>query len=208
MVTNMTFRINNNDGDSSFAGSPGDYVAVDLVEDILYWTAGSVRLADGQAKDPTSTELDEAATLIDAGSDVQIAHCLLNDDSSGLLDEVEGMGANHQFVFCFDFDDATATEPQLEAWDDNTYGSASNHVLGNGTPANSMVKAIATTAGAPGGLPWGTAIAGAANVVGLNSGNPLGAAGQLYANIRLLVPTGYSTPFSETPVLTVRYTWS
>ena len=124
------------------------------------------------------------------------------------------MGENKRYVFAFSFDGATASEPKLEAWDDSDHDSTDKHVLGNGTPDNSFVKAICTTNSLP-GVNWtGSAIAGA-NKLNLNDGNgalgdvPSGQTTQeLYANIKIVIPAGYSTPAVESFVLTVRYTWN
>ena len=128
--------------------------------------------------------------------------------------EVKGMGENKQYVFNFSFDGDTATEPRLEAWDDSTHTSIDAHVLGNGTPANSMLKAKATAYALPGAGWAGTPIAGVANYVLLNAG--MGAielgtgetSKELYANIKIVIPASYPTPAVETFVLTCRFTWN
>ena len=124
------------------------------------------------------------------------------------------MGENKRYVYAFSFDGATASEPTCEAYDDSDHDSTAKHVLGNGTPANSFVKAVCTTASLPGASWAGAAIAGA-NKLLLNNGNgalaalPSGVTSQeLYANIKLVIPSAYATPAVETFVLTVRYTWA
>lgn len=211
MATSLNIWLNNtvNCGiNQDRATVPGNYVQMDLAADLLLWTAGSARVADGQAKDPSSAELDEAATLIQVGA-VEVDKCILNDDSSGFLDEIPGAGStDDRYVFCLAFDAATATEPTLEAWDTNAHSTANNHVLGAGTPGNSMVKAVRTTAGTPGAGWAGTPIAGA-NTLQLNGGGgALGGATDVYVNIHLDIPGAYAVPFSETPVIVIRYTWS
>jgi hypothetical protein len=127
------------------------------------------------------------------------------------------MGENKRYVFCFSFDGATANEPQLEAWDNSDHDTIDKHVLGFGTPANSMVKAICTTLALPDASWVGTAIAGdgVTRVVKLNAGNgaldvlETGETSQeLYANIKIEIPMAYAIPAVESFILTVRYTWN
>ena len=56
----------------------------------------------------------------------------------------------------------------------------------------------------------GTPIAGSIlpNILELNGGGgSLGGATEIYVNLKVLIPGNFATPFSETPVLTVRYTF-
>jgi len=221
MATNLTVRVNYVDADLAYEDTGAGYIALDLDHDYLIWTAGSAIVKDLMTSEPTPTELNEAATIIDASVDVTVALCLLMDYShdvggSYYTHKVIGMGENKRYVFNFAFDGDTASEPQLEAWDDDNHTTYAKHVLGNGTPANSMIKAICTTSSLP-GVDWtGTAIAGddSARVLQLNDGN--GAISlstgeserNLYANLKIVIPAGYGTPAVETFVLTCRYTWN
>jgi hypothetical protein len=117
---------------------------------------------------------------------------------------------NHRYVICLAFDGATATEPTLEAWDDDTHLTANLNCLGLGTPANSMLKAVLTTGGAPGASWVGTPIAGGAapNVLMLNNlGGALPGATDVYVNIHWDVPASFLTPFVEQPVVSIRFTY-
>lgn len=211
MATAMDFFINYVDADVNYATTPADYIEVDLTNDYLIWSA---TLDDLMTHEPTAEELNENASIIDDSADVTVAECLLMDYShdvggSYYTHLVKGMGENKRYVFAFSFDGATATEPQLEAWDDDSHTTIAKNVLGESTPANSMVKAVCTTAALPGASWVGTAIAGASNVVLLNAGlGALSVAKDLYANIKIVIPTDYDTPAAETFVLTIRYTWS
>lgn len=220
MATNLSVRVNYVDADVSYQTTPADYITLDLSNDYLIWTAGDDTVKDLMTHEPTASELNTAATQIDPDSAVTVDKCLLMDYShdvggSYYTHLVKGMGENKRYVFAFSFDGATASEPQLEAWDDSNHDSTDNHVLGNGTPADSMVKAISTTSSLP-GVSWsGSALAGSSNVLQLNDGNgalgsvPSGQSTQeLYANIKIVIPAAYSTPATETFVLSVRYTWS
>ena len=220
MATNLTVRTNYLDADIPYGDSGAGYIEMDLDNDYLIWTAGSTTVKDLMLAEPTADELNEASTIIDDSSDVDVALCLLMDYSHDVggayyTHQVVGMGENKQYPFNFSFDGATASEPQLEAWDDSNHNTADNHVLGNGTPASSMVKAVATTTASPGAGWAGSPIAGSGNVLLLNEGN--GALDELetgetehnlYANIKITIPAGYATPAVESFVLSTRYTWN
>ena len=215
MATNLTVRINDTDADIAYGESGAGYIDLDLINDYLIWTAGSDDVQAGE-DEPTSEELNSASSLIDDSVEVQVAHCLLFDYSADILEEVEGMGANKKFVFCFGFDGDTASEPQLEAWDDSNHDSTDKHVLGGGgTPYDSFVKGVCTTLALPGTGWSGSAIAGSSDVLLLNNGTgaldalATGETSQeLYANLKISIPQSYPTPSVETFVLTIRYTFN
>jgi hypothetical protein len=195
--------------------TPADYIELDLVNDYLIWTAGNTVVKDLMTTIPTPDELNAAASIIDDDDPLTVALCLLMDYSHNVggayyTHKVIGMGESQKrYVFCFNFDAATATEPQLEAWDTSAHTTIAKYVLGALTPLNSMVKAVCTTLSSPGDDWAGTPIAGASNVVLLNDGNgALLTLGDLYANIKIVIPTAYATPAVETFILTCRYTYS
>ena len=216
-MTNLDIIVNHVDADVNYETTPANYIVMDLDNDYLIWTEGDATVKDKMTAKPTAEQLNAAATLIDPDTAKTVAKCLLMDDSGlgGYYTRlVVGMGLNKRFVFGFSFDDATASEPVLEAWDDSNHDSTDNHVLGAGTPADSMVKAVCTTNSLPGSASWvGTAIAGA-NTLELNDGNGAlaapasGETTELYANVKIVIPAAYATPAVETFVLTVRYTYS
>lgn len=214
MATNLKVLENYVDPDVSYATTPADYIELDLANDYNIWTEGDATVKDLMTHEPTPAELNAAATKIDPDNPKIVNLCLLLDNSHNVggayyTHKVLGMGDNKRYVFCFNFDAATASEPQLEAWDNSSHNSTNVHALGNGTPANSFVKAICTTSSLPGAAWAGAALAGAANVLKLNDGNgALGVAGDLYCNLKIKIPTAYATPSAETFVLTCRYTWS
>jgi len=222
MSVALTVRANYVDAAVNYETTPADYIALDLTNDYLIWTEGDATVKDLMTAEPTSEQLNTAASQISPSADVTVAKCLLMDYSHDVggayyTHLVKGMGENKRYVFAFSFDGATASEPQLEAWDDDGHDSTDNHVLGNGTPADSMVKAVCTTASLPGASWAGTAIAGSGvgRYIQLNDGSgALGALGsgetsqELYANVKIVIPTAYATPAAETFVLTCRYTWS
>lgn len=210
MATALLVRINFVDADVNYTTTPADFITLDLVNDYLIW---SDSLADLMTHEPTPAELNAAASIIDPVNPVTIAKCLLMDYShdvggSYYTHLVKGMSENKRYSYCFSFDGATATEPQLEAWDTSAHSTYVKNVLGAGTPANSMMKGICTTTSLPGAGWVGASLAGGSNVLLLNDGNgALSGAGHLYANMKIKIPGGYATPAAETFVLTVRYTY-
>lgn len=220
-MTSLELRVNVGDPDIAYGETGADYMLLDLIYDYLIWTAGDTIVKDNMTHEPTPTELTNASPIIDPDVDVIVPLCLLMDysfdDPAGVYThKVQGMSENKKFVFCFSFDGATATEPQLEAWDDDTMLTTDNEVLGAGTPANSMVCAICTTTDLPSSNWVGTAIAGSGltRVVKLNDGDgalpelETGETSQeLYANIKIVIPANHSTPAIETFSLVVRYSF-
>lgn len=211
MATNLDIHVNTTAVDSDRIAQPGNYVQMDLANDKLIWSAGSAAVIDG-GDTPTNVELDEAATIIQT-TDVEIDKLFLLDfsDAGVELKEIDLAGSTDtQFVINLSFDNATASEPTLEGFDDNTHTTANLLVLGNGTPGDSMVRAVLTTGGSPGASWVGTPIAGASlpNILELNGGGgALGGATEIYVNLKVLIPGNFSSAFTEAPVLTVRYTF-
>ncbi len=211
MATTLAIRVNYVDSTVAYVTTPADYITLDLTNDYFIWTAGDATVKDLMTHEPTSDELNAAASVISESADVTVALCLLMDYSHNIggsyyTHKVLGMSENKRYVFAFSFDNVTATIPRLEAWDNSDHDSQAKNVLGAGTPANSFVKAIKTTDALPGAGWVGTAIAGASNYVELDSA-VLSGAKDLYANIKIVIPTAYATPKAETFVLTVRYTY-
>jgi len=212
MATALTVHVNTTAVDSDRIAQPGNYEQVDLANDKFIFSAGGTGVTDGDDT-PTGSELNAAATIIQP-TDVEIDKLFLLDfsDAGQELKEIDLAGSTDtQFVINFSFDGATASEPSFEGFDDNSHSSTNANVLGAGTPADSMVKAILTTTGSPGAAWTGTTIAGALapNILLLNAGGgALGGATEIYINIQIIVPGNFATPFVEAPVLTIRFTFS
>jgi hypothetical protein len=218
MATSLSIRANLVDADIPYVTTPADYITLDLTNDYLIW---SENLEDLMTHEPTADELNAHAVIIDELANKTVPECLVMDYSHNwggvyYTHLIKGMGENKRYVFGFSFDGDTANEPQLEAWDDSDHDTIDKHVLGDGTPANSMVKAICTTGALPGASWVGTSIAGSSvtRIIKLNDGNgalPILESGEtsqeLYANIKIEIPMAYATPAVESFVLTVRYTW-
>jgi len=211
MVTSLVVHCNKSAVDATRVAQPANYVQMDLANDKLIFSAGSAAVADGQPT-PSSAELNEAATIIQA-TPVEVAHTFLLDVSNigaELREMLMANSGNHRYVICLAFGGATATEPTLEAWDDDTHVTANLNCLGLGTPADSMLKAVLTTGGAPGPGWGGTPIAGGAapNLLLLNSGGgALLGATDVYVNIHWDVPGSFLVPFIEQPVISCRFTY-
>ena len=221
-MADLTLLVNYVDADVNYATTPADYIEINTTNDYLIWCDTDDVVKDLMTATPTESQLNAAAAVISEDADVEVPVCLLYDYSHDVLGayythEVIGMGENKRYVFGFSFNDDTATEPQLEAWDDSDHDSTDKHVLGAGTPADSMVKAVCTTDGLPGASWVGTALAGdnSARILLLNNGNgalPALESGEtsqeLYANIKIVIPQDYATPAVETFVLTTRFCYS
>ena len=116
-----------------------------------------------------------------------------------------------QYAFCAVFDEATANEPQLEAWDNSNMNSYDNPALGSGGVGISWYKAVSTNAGSPGADWTGVSLAGSGggHTLLLNGGNgALLAAANLYFNFKIVIPGGYVTPALHAPVLVITYSFN
>ena len=171
--------------------------------------------------------MNEHGVIIDDGGDKKVPECLVFDytgdfGGSGMYTRlIDGIGEEDgkRFVFDFYFDGATAKEPQLEAWDDDTHTTITKRVLGGDgiggeSAEDSMVYGFATTFTTPSKDWEGQAIAGGESnrVLLLNDGegavDPESAEeGHLYCNLKIVIPEAYDTPAIESFILTVRYTW-
>jgi hypothetical protein len=207
MATGFTFRINNTTNDATYVAQPSYYVTVDASNDYFIFSNGSIAVADGQPL-PSETDLNRAGTQLDI-IEVIVSKYFLADTSVNLLKEIKLAGnQNKQHAYCFSFDGATASEPQLEAWDDDTLISYSIIPLGITNPNNSWFKAVCTTTNFPGDDWIGTSLAGSGvgNIVLLNDGaGALSIAKDLYFNFKIVIPAGVTTPGAFTPVLNIAY---
>ena len=207
-MTNLLLRINKSAVDSPYVSAPGNYVTLDVGDNLIF-SGGSSTVADGLII-PDLNELNKAATLLSPSSATIVAHYFLADSSTGFLDEIHLAGnADKSYVFCASFDGPTASEPQLEAWDDIGLISYVLGCLGSGVPANSWYRAKCTTDATPGPAWLGTPLAGAGagNSVLLNASNgALTVAKDLYFNFHVKIPAAYSTPGQYLPVLLITFT--
>jgi hypothetical protein len=130
-------------------------------------------------------------TMIPESGDLEAAKLFFGDYSEDEYSQIilagttEGeSGGNFRYVCTAWFSGETATAPFLEAYDDNTHETWESKPLGDGTPANSCIKAIATTDAVPGSDTWtGTPLAGTDSRVALST-IPLAGAGYVYWNMK------------------------
>ena len=130
-------------------------------------------------------------TIIPESGDLEASKMMLMDYSSGeylhiaMAGTTAGSGGgNKRYVCAAWFSGATVTIPYLEAYDDNTHETWASKPLGDGVPANSCFKAIATTNAVPGSNTWvGTPLAGTDSRIALDTGALVGVK-YLYWNMR------------------------
>jgi len=213
-MTNLLLMINKTSVDDTYANAPNNFLALGAGDSLIF-SAGSTAVID-QADIPTQAELNAAATLLSPTLETIVAHYFLADSSEDRLEEIHLAGnVDKRYVFCASFDGETASEPQLEAWDNGSLNSYSLGCLGNGTPNLSWYRAKCTTVLTP-GVSWiGTPLAGSgvSNVVLLNAGaGSLGSLGsglssqELYFNFHVKIPAAYTTPGQYLPVLLITFT--
>ena len=117
-------------------------------------------------------------------------------------------GGNTRYVFAAYVDGATEAAPYLECWNTSSHALANGTFLGAGTPTNSLIKAIATTNGAPGSATWtGTPLSGEDSRVALDT-DALTGAKYLYWNLKLVVPSTFAPEQSSLYVGAIRILYS
>jgi hypothetical protein len=117
-------------------------------------------------------------------------------------------GGNTRYVFAAYVDGATEAAPYLECWNTSAHLLANGSFLGGGTPANSLIRAIATTNGAPGSATWtGTPLSGEDSRVALDTGALTGAK-YLYWNCKLYIPSTFTPAQSSVYVTAIRILYS
>ena len=214
---NVTWLFNNtaNDGANTgnASGGAGDassnWVVIDLANDQILFL--DTQQADGDAR----TGAKYPVIIPDSG-DLEAPKTFVDDYSAGVLDQVplagttsgEQSGGDTRYVFAIYFDGATAGIPTLEAWDDDTHAAADDDFLGAGTPADSTLRAIATTNAVPGSATWtGTPLSGDDSRVNLDTA-ALAGAKNLYFNIKQVIPSTFTPQSDSDIVLTLRYLYS
>lgn len=147
----MALEIYANTGvnDVDLDDSSGEFTLVSPDNDRLIISSGSDTVADGEPI-PSQSQFRSAGVRIDQGQ-VIIDKYFLADLSANELKQIHNMGnQNKRYVMLFSFDEATASEPVLEVWDDELLESIDDVPLGGGTPSNSYWRGIVTTNGLPG----------------------------------------------------------
>ena len=189
MATALQIAMNNSSSDSPYGTSGISWTDVDVSADYLLFSAGSTEVADGEDL-PTVTERNQAGMVI-TGAEQEVTHYFLADNSANELKEIFlGGNQNKRYVYAFDFDGATSSEPVLEVWDDTDLDTITNNSLGAGTASSSWIRGVTTTAGLPGADWVGSRLAGAAsgNYLNLNAGGgALSGAETLYCQLKVLI---------------------
>jgi len=207
-VTNLIIALNADTQDLAYNSSGVDWVDLDLDNDFLIFTGGSDVVKDGEPI-PSASELTQAGILL-IGSQQTVALHLLADINANELKEVHNMGdQDKRYVMAFDFDGPTASEPVLEAWDNDSLNSINNVSLGAGVATSSWLRGVVTTDGLPGAGWTGQRLAGASDghFLKLNNDNgALSTAKTLYCNLKLIIPAVQTVGVAETPVLICKYT--
>lgn len=211
-MTELTLHINHSSSEQPLNTSGVDWTEIDENNDYLIFSEGSAPgqgVSDGDSI-PTEAELNRYATELSEDGDVVVSKYFLADYSANELKEIFNAGNQQKrYAFCASFDGATASEPQLEAWDNQDLDTHVDPSLGSGVPSASWYKGICTTTSTPGADWSGTPLAGsgASNIILLNDGNgALTIAKDLYFNFKVVIPAGYITPALHTPVLVITYT--
>lgn len=210
----LTVNVNCDTQDLPLGTSGVDWVEMNLVQDSLIFSAGSNVVKDGEPN-PSSSDLTQAGTVLTASAQV-VAHTFLNDISAALLKEIHNAGNNNKrYVFCFEFDAATASEPVLEMWDDSDMDTFDIYSLGEGVANDSWWWGITTTSALPGANWLGTTPTAGSKLAGSSDGHflwlndeagALTGATNLYCNLKIVVPASFATGANETPILVVKYT--
>lgn len=210
MPTTLVVAVNGSLSDTAYDVSGANWIDIVPATDSLIFSNGSAVVADGNAI-PSQTQLIQAAPVL-SGVQQVVTKCFLADASTGLIEEIKNAGnQNKRYVFAFDFDGATASEPVLEVWDDSDLDSVLDTTLGAGTPSNSWWRGIVTTSGLP-GANWaltGTRLAGstAGNYLSLNNGaGALIGATILYCNLAIVIPASATAGGTAQPKICIKYT--
>jgi hypothetical protein len=206
-MTNLDIYVNTSTSDNSLLTSGVNFTEIDVDNDKIIFTGGSDSVADGQPS-PSNTQLNQAGILL-TGSEIVISKYFLNDFSANELKQIHNMGeANKRYVFCFDFDGSTASEPVLELWDDTDMDSIALACLGAGTPSSSWVRGITTTNSLPGDGWTGSRLAGSSNGYFLwlnDEGGPLTVAETLYCQMKMIIPASQVDAGANAPIIAIKY---
>ncbi len=174
----------------------------------MIFSAGSTEVADGEPI-PSQAQLISAGVVL-TGAEQTVGKYFLQDISASELKEIFLMGnQDKQHVMAFDFDDATASEPVLEIWDDSDMDSIDDTTLGAGTPSSSWWKGITTTTSSA-GIHWtGKRLAGSSDGHFLYLNNENGAltgADVLYCQLKIVIPASALNGGSSNIVLVTKWT--
>lgn len=217
MRPNTTWLYNNTANDGANSGNAsGGAGASSSVWVVIDRAADALRFLDSQQLDGDALSGTIYPAIIPAAGSIEVPKTFVEDASAAIYDQVPlagtsaggQSGGNTRYVFAIYFDGVTAGIPYLEAWDTSAHSTTADDFLGAGTPANSTIKAITTTNGAPGSTTWsGTALAGTSSRIALDTG-ALGSAKNLYFNIKQLIASTFTPQSDNDIVLSLRFLYS
>ncbi len=215
MSVTLRIAVNVDSQDLPLDTSAVDWIDIDVDNDNLIFSNGSSEVIDG-AFTPTESELIQAGVIVSPSAKIIVPKYFLSDVGAGIIREILNAGDNNKrYVFAFDFDDTTASEPVLEVWDDNTLNTINFNTLGSGTALDSWVWGITTTDALPGANWVGDSPSVGSRLAGNSSGyflwlnNQAGAlsgAKTLYCQLKIIIPAGVTVSGNETPNFVVKYT--
>lgn len=183
-TVNLLFNVSANDVVCSNPAGDSNYLLL-ATGDYLVWR-------DSQQMDGNLLSGTSYPTMIPESGDEEAGKLFLADYSEDAYrhivlagtTEPGNSGGDTRYVCAAWFSGATATIPYLEAYDDNTHVTWESKPLGDGTPANSCLKAVCTTNAVPGSATWtGTPLAGTDSKIALDAA-PVSVAKYLYWNIK------------------------
>lgn len=201
--------VNSGNASGGAGGSSSNWVVLDLTNDKLMFL-------DTQQTDGDSRTGTKYPAIIPSSSSIEVPKTFIDDYSAGIFNQVPlagttaggQSGGDKRYVFAIYFDGATAGIPTLEAWNTSDHAAADNAFLGGGTPANSTLRAIATTNAAPGSATWaGTPLSGTDSRISLDTAALTGAK-NLYFNIHQDIPSTFTAQTNTSIVLALRYLYS
>jgi hypothetical protein len=204
-MTELVLRINNTMDDVLYVGNHSKFVDVEDEVDTFIFSNETDQVKDGMS--PGEIDLNRAATTLNDSYAVDVSKYFIL--KSRVLKEAKLAGnQNFQHAFCCSISGATATEPILEAWDDNNINTILLPCLGAGNPNISWYKAVCTTNGAPGD-PWVGTVSlggsGSSNHLPLNDGVIPTEAIDLYFNFKIRIPAQVFLPSVYSPILLVTF---
>ncbi len=206
-MASLVVAINVSNLDITYPSSGAVWVDLVPASDYLVFSAGSDVVRDGWPI-PTQSQLNQAGIVLN-GTQQIVDEYFLADASANILKSIDLMGnTTGRYVMAFDFDDATASEPVLQLWDDSNLNTIAGTTLGAGTPSSSWWRGITTTSGAPAADWAGSTLAGSSDGHYLllnNGGGALSAAQTLYCNLKIVVPASATTGTNAQPKFVVKY---
>ena len=214
-MTAIRIAVNLDSQDLALDTSGVDWLDIDVDNDFLIFSKGSTDVIDGGFI-PTEAQLIQAGVIVSPSAKVIVPKYFIADDSASIIREILNAGDNNkQYVFAFDFDGATASEPVLEVWDDATLNTINFNTLGAGNALNSWVWGITTTDGLPGAGWVGDTPTVGSQLAGNTSGSflwlnnlagALSVAKTLYCQLKIITPAGVTVSGAETPTFVCKYT--